>query len=70
MTTYDYLLQKYGPALTANQTAKLLNRSPKGLQKSARNKSNPLRGARRKIGRRIYFSAVIIAELIDGQGLE
>ncbi len=67
-TTENYLLDKFGPLLSLAQLAGLLDRSIDGFRLSLVNdeemakKFNP---ARKKIGRRVYFRAVVIAQVLD-----
>ena len=69
MTTEEILLSKYGsPLLTIVQLAHVLNRSPDGLRISLNNKSElskEFNSARVKIGRRVFFKTVQIAQIID-----
>jgi len=66
--TESYLLQKYGPLLSIEQLANLLDRSIDGLRISLRRdgemskKFNP---AKKKIGRRLYFHSTLIAKILD-----
>jgi hypothetical protein len=66
--TEDFLLQKYGPLLSLVDLASLLSRSVNGLRLSLANDSemakkfNP---ARKKIGRRVYFSSAKIGQILD-----
>lgn len=67
-TTENYLLEKYGPLISLEQLAGLLHRSTDGLRLSLRQdgvlaaKFNP---ARKKIGRRVYFRAALVAPVLD-----
>jgi hypothetical protein len=67
-TTENFLLQKYGPLMSLCQLADLLSRSVNGLRLSLANdgemskKFNP---ARKKIGRRVYFKAALVAAVLD-----
>jgi hypothetical protein len=67
-STENYLLDKFGPLLSLAQLAGLLDRSPDGFRLSLvsdtemAKKFNP---ARKKIGRRVYFRAVVIAQVLD-----
>lgn len=67
-TTESYLLEKYGPLISLEQLALLLHRSTDGLRLSLRQdgelaaKFNP---ARKKIGRRVYFRAALVAPVLD-----
>lgn len=69
MTTEEILLNQYrSPLLTLTQLAQILNRSPDGLRISLNNKSEvaqEFNAARVKIGRRVFFKTVQIAEIID-----
>jgi hypothetical protein len=47
----QYLLETYGPLLTLETTAKLLDRPQSGVKQSALKKDNPLSKAKRKVGR-------------------
>lgn len=66
--TESFLLQKYGPLLSIVQLASLLDRSVDGLRLSLTQdgemaaKFNP---ARKKIGRRVYFRASVVAQVLD-----
>ena len=62
----QYLLETYGPLLTLETTAKLLDRPESGVKQSALKKDNPLSKAKRKVGRRTYFSAHELAAIMDG----
>ena len=62
------LQKKYGPLLTLSQVAEVLHRSQEGLRVSLHRDnqlSNTLRDAKKKIGRRVYFKASDISNLID-----
>lgn len=70
MTTLEHLLTTYGPLMTINQLASLLDRSKDGLRislMSASSLANELNPARRKIGRRVYFSTAGVARFIDAK---
>ena len=63
----NILTDRYGPFLTINQLAEVLDRSPNGLRISLQKDgvlSRQLNGARKKIGRRVYFNAISIAEIM------
>lgn len=68
MQTENFLLQKFGPLISLEQLAHLLNRSVQGLRLSLSrggemaDKFNP---AKKKIGRRVYFVTVRIAAVLD-----
>jgi len=71
-STYDYLLTHYGPLLTLKQLARVLHTTPSGLRVAmARHRdgmANGLCSARRQFGRRAYFEARRVADLIDDDG--
>ncbi len=63
----DILIKKYGPFLSINQLADALDRSPEGLRITLMRDSEVSRQfqcARSKIGRRVYFNAVSVAEIM------
>lgn len=68
--TLDFLLQKYGPSLTVDDLAEVLKRSPGGLRVTLSRRREPWADAivRRcvHVGRRVYFPAEAIAELLAG----
>lgn len=67
-TTLDYLQHAYGPLLKMGSVAKVLGRSPEGLRVSLCKDdavSRHLNSGKVRIGRRVYFKAVCIAELVD-----
>ena len=62
------LQEKYGPLLTLNQVAEVLHRSHEGLRVSLHRDndlSSALRSVKKKIGRRVYFRATDISQIID-----
>lgn len=67
-STEIFLLDRYGPLLSLVQLATLLDRSVAGLRISLTQdgemaaKFNP---ARKKIGRRVYFRAAVVAQVLD-----
>lgn len=67
--TYQYLLTHYGPLMTIKHVAEVMHASPHGLRMSIARKREPfaaaLANARRKLGRRVYFKARRVAEVID-----
>lgn len=68
MRTENILIERYGPYLTLEQLAELLHREPQALRTSLRLESHalaPLARKRRKIGRRMYFRADDVADLIE-----
>lgn len=68
MTTEEQIVECYGTLLTIDDLSKLLKRSPDGLRISLRGKSEfalKWSHAKRKVGRRVYYRASDVAELID-----
>lgn len=67
--THDYLLQHYGPLLTLRHLAELMHTTPNGIRMAIARRRQPLTlalaAAGRPMGRRIYFEARIVAEIID-----
>lgn len=68
--TETFLLEKFGPLLSLEQLAGLLDRSVDGLRLSLsqngemKQKFGP---ARQKIGRRVYFRSALVAPVLDGE---
>jgi hypothetical protein len=63
----DYFLNRYGPLMTLMDLALMLHRSYDGLRMSLRNRSkfsDEVNAARVRMGRRVYFSTVMIAEIV------
>lgn len=68
MSTEAFLLQKFGPLLSMEQLAGLLDRSVDGLRLSLAQDgeiSQKFGPARKKIGRRVYFRSSMIASVLD-----
>jgi hypothetical protein len=68
--TETHLLNTYGPLMTIEQVAKLLNRSSEGLRITVRGNNSVgeiLTRAKVKIGRRVHFKIGIVAALLDGR---
>ncbi len=67
--TYEYLLTHYGPLMTLKHVAEILHATPNGLRMSIARKREPfataLADARRRLGRRVYFEARRVAQVID-----
>ena len=67
MTTEETLIKQYGPMLSINQLAGILDRSTDGLRTMLRssgewvNKSNR---TRLRSGRRLYFRTVEVADVL------
>lgn len=70
-TTLAALKERYSVLLTLNQLSEILDRSPDGLRislsKSRADWARHINAAKVHIGRRIYFRADAIAQLIDKQ---
>lgn len=63
----DILIKKYGPFLSIDQLADALDRSPEGLRITLMRDSavsRQFKCARSKVGRRVYFNAVSVAEIM------
>lgn len=63
----ETLLKSYGPLLSINQLASVLDRSPEGLRISLRTASEwsaKINASRLKIGRRVYFRTSQLAQLL------
>lgn len=68
-TTEEALLASHGPLISFNQLARLLDRTPEGLRSSLRSSGDEwsaIKEAKRKIGRRIYFKTVEVAQFLEG----
>ena len=69
-STYEYLLANYGPLLTLKHVAEVMHTTPAGLRVSLSRRRQPLAvqlaATRRRLGRRMYFEARRVADLIDG----
>ena len=65
----EFLHSKYGVLMTTEHVAEVLHRTRQGLENNV-NKANPpkwaekIRAAKRKVGRYIYYSSDIIAEVL------
>jgi len=72
-STYEYLLMHYGPLLTLKHLAEVMHTTPNGVRMAIARKRQPLAAAlantKRQLGRRVYFEARLVAEIID-QGME
>ena len=70
MNTEAFLLQKFGPLLSLEQLAGLLDRSVDGLRLSLCGNGEIARKfgpARKKIGRRVYFKSAFVATVLDSE---
>lgn len=67
--TYRYLLSHYGPLLTLKHLAEVLRSTPNGVRMTLTRHRQPLSMAlarsRRRLGRRVYFDALGVAQAID-----
>ena len=70
--THHYLLARYGPLLTLQHLAEVMHSTPGGLRMAIARKRQPLTRAlartQRRVGRRVYFEARRVAEIIDRHG--
>jgi topoisomerase IA-like protein len=64
----NILIDRYGPFLSIDQLAEALDRSPKGLritlQRANSAVTKEFKHARKKVGRRVYFNAVGVAQIM------
>lgn len=70
MKIEEALTQQYGPLLSYESLAKILNRSKEGLRIALRTDSDwtkPINAARLKLGRRVYFRTAEIAKVLSGE---
>jgi hypothetical protein len=71
-STYQYLLSRYGPLLTLKHLAEVLHSTPNGLRMTLARRREPLSLAlsrsRRRLGRRVYFDAALVAKAIAEAG--
>ena len=69
--TYPYLLSQYGPLLTLKHLAEVLHSTPNGVRMTLARRRQPLSMAlsqsRRRLGRRVYFDALGVAQAIDAE---
>ena len=67
--TYQYLLTHYGPLMTLKHVAEVMHSTPNGVRMAIARRRQPfaevLSGARRQLGRRVYFETRRVAEVID-----
>ncbi len=67
--TYEYLLSHYGPLMTLKHVAEVMHSTPNGVRMAIARRRQPfaelLSRARRQLGRRVYFEARRVAEVID-----
>jgi hypothetical protein len=71
-STYEYLLTHYGPLLTLKQVACVMHTTPSGLRIAIKRHqcgmAEGLATARRRLGRRVFFEARRVADIIDDNG--
>lgn len=71
MSTRALLVDLYGPLLTYEQLAKILDRTTASLRTNLSRRDSAsgqmLASARIRVGRRVYFSTERIGELLDVQ---
>ena len=69
--TYPYLLSHYGPLLTLKHLAEVLHSTPNGVRMTLARHRQPLSQAlaqsRRRLGRRVNYDAVGVAQAIDAE---
>jgi hypothetical protein len=70
--THRYLLTQYGPLLTLTHLAEVMHSTPGSLRMAMARRRQPLAlalaGTQRRVGRRVYFEARCVAEVIDQVG--
>ena len=67
MTAEETLIKQYGPLLSINQLAAILDRSPDGLRPTLRSSGewvNKVNATRLRSGRRLYFRTVEVADVL------
>jgi hypothetical protein len=67
MTAEETLIKQYGPLLSINQLAAILDRSPDGLRTTLRSSGewvNKINATRLRLGRRLYFRTVEVADVL------
>ena len=68
-TIAEQLFTQYGPLLTLQQLATILNRSYDGLRLSLRSQSEfseKINATRIRLGRRVYFRVSELAKVLEG----
>jgi len=69
ITTKQLLIDKYGILLTIENLAELLHREPGGVRKTLQKRdeelTKKLNPGRKKIGRLVFFTADIVADMVD-----
>lgn len=67
MSVEETLIRQYGPLLSINQLARLLDRSPEGLRITLRSSGEwvkEINATRLRLGRRVYFRTSEIAQVV------
>jgi hypothetical protein len=70
MTIEEVLVKQYGPLLSLEELAMILDRSPDGLRISLRSSGewvSRINAARLRLGRRVYFRTSEIANVLDAR---
>jgi hypothetical protein len=70
MTIEEVLVKQYGPLLSLEDLAIILDRSPDGLRISLRSSGewvSQINAARLRLGRRVYFRTSEIANVLDAR---
>ena len=66
MTAEETLIKQYGPLLSINQLAAILDRSPDGLRTTLRSSGewvNKINATRLRLGRCLYYCTVAVADV-------
>jgi hypothetical protein len=66
-TVEETLTKRYGPLLSINQLAALLDRSPDGLRITLRSSGewvSKINATRLRLGRRVYFRTAEVADVL------
>ena len=67
MMAEETLIKQYGPLLTINELAGILDRSPGGLRTALRSSGewvNKINATRLRSGRRLFFRTVEVADFL------
>ena len=70
MTIEEVLVRQYGPLLSMEDLAIILDRSPEGLRISLRSSGewvSRINATRLRLGRRVYFRTSEIANVLDAR---
>lgn len=71
MKNIEFLLGKFGPLVPLNDVASIFHADRDALRGSLKRKSGLgaiLEPAKVKMGRRIYFKSLILADILDSRG--